>query len=122
MLSAALMLAACAHGEPTPPSATLTTHDSSVGKVLADARGMTLYTYTDDMPGVSNCGGMCQSYWPPAWASAGAQPSGDITLVTVDGKKQWAYKDMPLYTYVDDKKPGDATGEGAEGEWYVVKQ
>ncbi len=66
---------------------------------------------------------MCAEYWPPALAAAGAQPSGDIGLVTLeDGRKQWAYKNMPLYTYVKDKAPGDATGEGAEGEWYVVKR
>ena len=123
ILLAALVLAACSHGPPPPASASLTTHDTSAGKVLADSRGMTLYTYTEDEPGVSHCGMMCQGYWPPALAAGDAQPSGDIRLITLDdGKKQWAYKNMPLYTYVKDKAPGDATGEGAEGEWYVVKQ
>jgi predicted lipoprotein with Yx(FWY)xxD motif len=66
---------------------------------------------------------LCQEYWPPALASADAQPSGDITVITLgDGKKQWAWKDRPLYTYIEDKAPGDVTGEGVEGEWYLVKQ
>jgi predicted lipoprotein with Yx(FWY)xxD motif len=120
---AATLLAACSSGESTPPSGSLTTQDTSLGQVLADSRGMTLYTYTDDEPGMSHCGMMCRSYWPPAWATADAQPSGDISVITVDdGKKQWAYKNMPLYTYVEDKAPGDVTGEGVESEWYVVKQ
>ncbi len=119
---AAALLAACADTS-TPLSSSLTTRETSLGPVLADARGMTLYTYADDEPGVSNCGMLCKEYWPPALAPSGAQPSGDITVVTLDdGTKQWAYKDRPLYTYVDDKAPGDVTGEGADGEWYVVKQ
>jgi predicted lipoprotein with Yx(FWY)xxD motif len=123
ILLAGVLLAACSHGPPPPASASLAAGNTSVGSVLVDSRGMTLYTYTEDQPGESHCSGMCADYWPPALAAAGAQPSGDIGLVTLeDGRKQWAYKNMPLYTYVKDKAPGDATGEGAEGEWYVVKQ
>jgi predicted lipoprotein with Yx(FWY)xxD motif len=121
-LLAASFLAACA-GEPTSPSSALGTRDTSLGTVLVDAHGMTPYTYTDDEPGISNCGMICRQYWPPALAPADAQPAGDITLITLDdGTKQWAYKDRPLYTYVEDKAPGDVTGEGVEGEWYVVKR
>jgi predicted lipoprotein with Yx(FWY)xxD motif len=116
------LLVACAGAE-TPPSAALGARDTAVGRVLVDARGMTLYTYTEDEPGVSNCGALCRSYWPPALAAADAQPAGDITIITLpDGQRQWAYKNLPLYTYVDDKAPGDVTGEGVDGEWYVVKQ
>jgi predicted lipoprotein with Yx(FWY)xxD motif len=119
---ASALLAACA-GASTPPSSALTTRETSLGPVLADARGMTLYTYAEDEPGVSNCGMLCREYWPPALAPAEAQPSGDITIVALDdGKRQWAWKDRPLYTYVDDKNPGDVTGEGVDGEWYVVRQ
>ena len=117
---AAALLAACA-GAP-PPSASLSTRDTSLGAVLVDARGMTLYTYAADEPGVSHCGMLCREFWPPALAPADAQPSGDLTLIAGDdGQKQWAYKGQPLYTYVDDKAPGDVTGEGEDGEWYVVK-
>ena len=120
VILAGAFLTACAGA--TPPSASLNTRDTSLGAVLVDARGMTLYTYTEDEPGVSHCGMLCREFWPPALAPAGAQPSGDLTLIaTGDGQKQWAYKGHPLYTYVDDKAPGDVTGEGAEGEWYVVK-
>jgi predicted lipoprotein with Yx(FWY)xxD motif len=37
--------------------------------VLADARGMTLYTYDKDEPGKSNCNGLCAHFWPPLRAS-----------------------------------------------------
>ena len=83
---------------------------------------MTLYTYAEDDPGVSNCGMVCREFWPPAMAPAGARPSGDLTLIGDMGEpKQWAWKDRPLYTYADDKVPGDVKGEGEDGEWYVVK-
>lgn len=119
---AGVLLTACAGAGSSPTSASLDTRDTSLGTILVDARGMTLYTYTDDEPGVSNCGMMCRAYWPPALAPADAQASGDLSIITGDdGERQWAHKGMPLYTYVDDKAPGDVTGEGEEGEWYVVK-
>jgi predicted lipoprotein with Yx(FWY)xxD motif len=117
---AGAFLAACASAA-TAPSSALGTRETSLGTVLVDARGMTLYTYAEDQPGVSNCGMLCRDYWPPALAPAGAQPTGDLTLIGDDGRRQWAYKDRPLYTYVDDKAPSDVTGEGVDGEWYVVK-
>ena len=101
------------------PGASLSTRDTSLGAVLVDALGMTLYTYAEDEPGVSHCGAL---FWSPALAPASAQPSGDLTLIAADdGRKQWAHKGHPLYTYVDDKAPDDVMGEGEDGEWYVVK-
>jgi predicted lipoprotein with Yx(FWY)xxD motif len=54
-------------------------------------------------------------------AAADAQPSGDWTIVARDdGSKQWAFKRKPLYTWKDDKKPGDVTGDGVNNVWHVV--
>jgi len=82
--------------------------------VLADAKGMTLYTFDmDKTPGKSACNPdtKCSVYWPPLAAAADAKPMGAWTVVTRDdGSKQWAYKDKPLYTFVSDKKAGDTTG------------
>jgi predicted lipoprotein with Yx(FWY)xxD motif len=40
----------------------------------------------------------------------------------IDGNKQWAYKGHPLYTWKDDKKPGDITGDGfANGVWHIAQ-
>lgn len=90
--------------------------------VLADAKGMTLYTFAKDMAGMSHCAGPCAQNWPPLAAAADATPIGDWTIVArEDGTKQWAYKGMPLYTWIKDSKPGDATGEGmAMGAWHVA--
>lgn len=42
-------------------------------KVLADAKGMTLYTFDKDTPGKSVCKDKCAVNWPPVLASAGAE-------------------------------------------------
>jgi predicted lipoprotein with Yx(FWY)xxD motif len=91
---------------------------ASNGKmVLADAKGMTLYTFAKDTAGTSNCNDGCAKNWPPLMAAADAKPMGDWTIVKrADGSSQWAYKGMPLYTWVKDMKPGDATGDGV-GAW-----
>jgi predicted lipoprotein with Yx(FWY)xxD motif len=90
-------------------------------EVLADSNGMTLYTYDDDMIGVSNCYDECATAWPPLMAAAGAQPEGDYTIVErKDGTRMWAYMGRPLYLYAKDTKPGDVSGDGVEGEWHIA--
>ena len=89
--------------------------------VLADAKGMTLYTFAKDMPGVSNCNDKCAVAWPPLVAAADAKAMGTFTVITrADGSKQWAHKGMALYTWMKDAKPGDATGDGVGGAWKVA--
>jgi predicted lipoprotein with Yx(FWY)xxD motif len=121
-ISAALaglaLLAACASGMEGPAKV----GDTSMGKVLTDSKGMTLYTFDRDTAGKSNCNGQCAQNWPPLMAAAGAQSSGDWTVVTRDdGSKMWAYKGKPLYTWVKDSKAGDTTGEGVNNVWRVAK-
>ncbi len=96
--------------------------DSKIGQVLADAQGMTLYTFDKDAPGVSNCTGKCAENWPPLMANDAAQPEGDFSLVTrPEGTKQWAYKGKPLYTWKKDAAPGDVTGDDVNHVWHVVR-
>lgn len=111
------LLAACAD-EPAMVA------ENAKGKILTDAKGMTLYTFDrDTMPGKSACNGPCATNWPPLMAAAGATSSGDWTVVTRDdGSKMWAYKGKPLYTWVKDTKPGEMTGDGfANNAWHVAK-
>lgn len=95
--------------------------DTAKGKVLADARGMTLYTFDRDTGEASNCTGQCAQNWPPLLAPTDAKPSGNWTIVTrQDGGKQWAYKGKPLYGWAKDGKPGDTTGDGVNNVWHVA--
>lgn len=98
------------------------TMDTAMGKVLADSRGMTLYTFDNDQAGKSNCAGECAQNWPPLTAASGAMMTGDWSVIDrPDGSKQWAYKGKPLYLWVKDAKPGDTTGEGVKGVWHAAK-
>ena len=96
---------------------------TSIGEVLTTADGMTLYTFDKDEAGTSNCTGECAEYWTPAAALTDAKPiDDDLTLIKrTDGTLQWANEGKPLYTYANDKKPGDVTGDGMNGVWHVVR-
>jgi len=97
--------------------------DSSLGKVLTDAKGMTLYTFDKDAPGKSNCNGQCAEYWPPAAATASDKPVGDLTIIKRDdGSLQWADSGKPLYTFKNDAKPGDALGDKKNNVWHAVME
>jgi predicted lipoprotein with Yx(FWY)xxD motif len=82
--------------------------------VLADAKGMTLYTFDmDTVPGKSTCNpdNKCSIYWPALAAPGDAKPVGAWTVVTRDdGSKQWAYRGKPLYTFANDKIAGETSG------------
>jgi LPXTG-motif cell wall-anchored protein len=100
--------------------------DPKLGKILADGRGMTLYTFKKDQPGTSNCSDACATAWPPLTLAQGdpvapAGLGGSLSLVTrKDGSKQVAYNGMPLYLYAKDGDSEDAYGQGVGGVWYVV--
>ena len=100
------------------------TMDTSLGKVLVDTNGMTLYTFDKDEKDKSNCYDKCAANWPPFMAAADAKAEGDWTIVDADRRrrKMWAYDGKPLYFFVKDKKAGDVTGEGIGGVWHVVKE
>ncbi len=118
---AALSLAATAAPAQTAEPAKI--GDTSKGKVLVDARGMTLYTLDrDTTPNKSTCNGPCATNWPPLAVASDAKDTGSWTVITRDdGSKQWAYKGKPLYFWKDDKKPGDVDGDGrGNGVWHVA--
>jgi predicted lipoprotein with Yx(FWY)xxD motif len=90
--------------------------------MLTNSAGMTLYTFDKDTAGKSACNGPCAVNWPPLMAKDDAKTSGDYSIVTRDdGKKQWAYKGKPLYTWVKDQKSGDKTGDGVNNVWHVAR-
>jgi len=102
--------------------AAVTIGDTAKGKTLVDQRGMTLYVFDKDTVGKSACNGPCAANWPPLVASPGSQPSGDYSITTRDdAAAQWAYKGRPLYTWKNDAKPGDITGDGLlDNTWHVA--
>jgi predicted lipoprotein with Yx(FWY)xxD motif len=97
------------------------TQDTAKGKVFATPDGMTLYTFDKDVDGVSACYNACATQWPPFLAKEGASATGDFGLTTrEDGAEQWTYKGQPLYLWMNDRKPGDVTGDGVGGVWHLA--
>ncbi len=103
---------------------------SSLGTYLTDKKGLTLYTFANDRPGVSTCTGQCLVKWPPYGPGLSATGTAPINLPMLpvnietmrgnNGMVQFAWKGMPLYYFYQDKAPGDTLGEGLLDAWYVV--
>lgn len=100
--------------------------DPNHGPILVDGRGMTLYLFANDSENVSNCSGTCAINWPPlivAYGDPVAGPGVDGKLALIeraDGSRQVTYNGMPLYGWINDQQPGDTTGHGVGGNWFVV--
>jgi len=120
LTTATFILSACA--ATVSLAAPVKTADSSIGAVLTDDHGMTLYTFKKDKAGMSNCNGGCAKNWPPLMAEGGAMADGDYTIVKrKDGSHQWAKGGMPLYLWIKDKKAGDVTGDGVKKVWDAAR-
>jgi len=71
-----------------------------------------LYVYDKDSPGKSECNEGCDSAWRPLLVSAGETSTkvGDWSILRrADGRRQWAYKGMPVYLRFHDLPPDDDT-------------
>ena len=110
-------------GSPMIPYYTLQTVSSpAVGIHIVANNGMTLYMYSGDSAGVSNCTGACATAWPPYTVSSSAglatMPgmSGTIsTLTRANGTLQVTYKGTPLYFFQSDTAAGETSGENVGG-------
>lgn len=142
-LLSATSLAACGGGgdnpataASTPPkaadgkTATIGLADAgSLGKVLVDSSGRTLYLFQKDSGTTSTCTGPCAVAWPPLRASgkptvgAGLSASMVGTSPRSDGKAQITYNGHPLYGFQGDKKAGDTNGQGISAfgaAWFAL--
>ncbi|MBO9465872.1 hypothetical protein J7443_11575 [Tropicibacter sp. R15_0] len=89
---------------------------------LTDGHDMTLYTFDKDKAGQSNCYGQCAKAWPPLLVKSDAKLADGFTTITrKNGSLQVAYNGQPLYLWVNDKKPGDITGDGVKGVWHIAR-
>jgi predicted lipoprotein with Yx(FWY)xxD motif len=94
--------------------------------LLTDARGLTLYWFAPDTSTKSACYGSCAAYWPPVTGTPSAGPgvTGTLgTLIRTGGTTQATYDGHPLYTYIGDSAPGQASGNNLNlngGLWHDV--
>ncbi|MCU1516975.1 MAG: hypothetical protein JWQ75_1696 [Pseudarthrobacter sp.] len=100
---------------------------SSVGNVVVDSAGMSVYFFTKDVKdsGTSVCTGACLDAWPPVLTTA-ATPSAEGvtgtlgTITTPEGTSHITLNGLPLYYYAEDQKPGDILGQGVNSVWYLA--
>lgn len=118
---------------PSPSPATTTATiavaaNATLGKILVDGSGKTVYLFVADTGKVSTCYSTCAMYWPPVLTvgapkvGTGAKSSLLGTTKRTDGTTEVTYAGHPLYYFVTDK-PGDANGQGVNGFgglWWVL--
>jgi predicted lipoprotein with Yx(FWY)xxD motif len=102
-----------------------------LGTVLVNSRGRTLYMFKPDNRKRVTCKGQCAAIWPPLKLKSGQTATvggaAKKSLLGSDknpsGGRVVTYNRWPLYTYVADSKPGQATGQALNlngGLWYVL--
>jgi predicted lipoprotein with Yx(FWY)xxD motif len=113
-------------------SATVTTRRiKKLGVVLVNSRGFTLYMFKPDKRRRVTCKGSCAAVWPPLKLKKGTRPTAGgaakKSLLGSDrnpgGGRVVTYNRWPLYTYVADSRPGQASGQATNlngGLWYVL--
>ena len=125
----ALLVAAVATPK-TQPAATgpdvLKARDVGGVNLLTNAKGFTLYWFAPDTSTRSVCYGSCAAYWPPVTGTPSAGPgvTGHLgTITRTGGTAQATYDGHPLYTYIGDNAPGQASGNNINlngGLWHDV--
>jgi predicted lipoprotein with Yx(FWY)xxD motif len=113
----------------TQSSGTVSLRRTSLGLILVNARGHTLYLFAKDRGARSSCNGSCSRFWPPLLsrgkptAGSGVNKSLLGTTRRSNGSMQVTYNKHPLYTYALDKRAGQTKGEGNSlfgAKWWAV--
>jgi len=133
-----LLVAGCTQAPVTPtpqptavptaqPADTVKTADTSLGKIIVDAQGKTLYYFANDIAasGASSCNGQCAALWPPfstsnVKVSAPLDPADFGSITRTNGTTQTTYYGWPLYYYFEDTAAGEILGQAANDVWWVV--
>lgn len=103
-----------------PQGARVSAAQSSLGKIIVDGQGRTLYLFEKDSRGRSACSGTCAMYWPPLIthgkpiAGRGLKSSLLGTIRWANGARQVTFAGHPLYRYALDTKAGQTNGEGLQ--------
>jgi predicted lipoprotein with Yx(FWY)xxD motif len=108
---------------------TVSVRKTSLGQILVNSKGRTLYLFAKDRNGKSACTGSCPRFWPPLLAHGkptagpGVKASMLGTTRRSNGSMQVTYNRHPLYSYSLDSQAGQTHGEGAlafGAKWYAL--
>jgi predicted lipoprotein with Yx(FWY)xxD motif len=114
---------------PDGQAATIGMASTSLGNVLVDSQGRTIYLFQKDSGTRSACSGGCAAAWPPVRTSGKPTIGSGLTASKVgttprsDGKPQVTYNGHPLYLFANDQSAGDTNGQGVNAfgaAWYVM--
>jgi predicted lipoprotein with Yx(FWY)xxD motif len=116
---------------PVPPATgdAVSAQSTSLGTILVDGRGRTVYEFANDKTNASTCTGACAADWPAVRAPATLPASlpgvtGALGMTTrTDGDHQLTVAGHPVYTFSGDSAPGQTNGQGINlngGLWTVV--
>jgi predicted lipoprotein with Yx(FWY)xxD motif len=109
--------------------ATVSAASTSLGTILVDGSGRTLYLFEKDQPNQSACAGACAATWPVDQSSGAPKAGSGVTasmLGTIhrgDNTTQVTYNQHPLYYYAGDSGAGQQNGQGVDAfgaKWFVV--
>ncbi len=111
------------------PAAMLKIDQTSLGSVLTNAQGLTVYWFAKDTAANSACSGACAAAWPPVIGmpqpASGFKLTGKLgEIKRADGSMQATYDGHPLYLFAGDSKPGQVNGNAVNGFgalWYAIK-
>tara|TARA_R110001632_G_scaffold231685_1_gene370716 strand:+ start:7551 stop:8411 length:861 start_codon:yes stop_codon:yes gene_type:complete len=100
--------------------------DATLGTVLVDGNGNSLYFFAKDTKETSQCIDGCLDTWPVFYdvniqVGTGLDINDFNTITRVDGTKQTTYKNWPLYYFVNDSNAGETNGDGVGGVWFIAK-
>jgi len=109
------------------PETLLASSSDTIDSFLTDANGYTLYTFSKDTAGVSNCADDCATNWPPLTVASadsivpGVGVEGEVaTIERADGKLQVTYNGMPLYYFAKDVAAGDTNSDKVGYVWFAA--
>lgn len=107
--------------------AELAVAETSLGEVVVDGEGMTVYMFDSDTQGSgeSTCEGQCAANWPAVTTDSETPVvdgvTGEVGTITgVDGATQVTLNGWPLYYFAGDAAAGDVNGQGVNDVWWVL--
>ncbi len=137
LFAALIFIVASCKDDDTPPPTPDASGDiklataGSLGDIMVDGNGVTLYYFTRDVSGESACAGGCLNAWPVYYSEnlsvgTGLNQADFATITRADGAKQTTFKGWPLYYYSPSsdgtiEAAGAAAGQGVNNVWYVLK-
>jgi predicted lipoprotein with Yx(FWY)xxD motif len=105
----------------------------TLGNILTDKDGHSLYFFSNDANGQNTCTGGCEALWPvfnidnltSEKLGDGLSLNDFSAATTTAGKRQVSFKGWPLYYFAPtggvQEQAGATSGEGVGGVWFVAK-